>query len=163
MTLVEPPTTSRNFAAKAWWRRSPNPIATASLRQLFAPSAPWSFFGRKSFARFWLAPVNQKWAANPRTGVSSTNTTRPSAKTCLRSWRISASLPRNRQNFVDVLLQGPRGDAPHRQANSVSHSGQGDLILVKSRDALKGLGPPLEFDIVVVRQTGPSGKRAKAL
>ena len=45
-----------------------------------------------------------------------------------------------------------RCDEPRRQANGVSRSGQGDLIAVKSRDALKGVGPPLEFEIVVVRQ-----------
>src|SRR5207237_2595022 len=55
-----------------------------------------------------------------------------------------------------------RGDEPRPQANGVSRSGHGDLTLDKSRDALKGAGPPLKFDIVVVRQARAAGNYARA-
>src|SRR5207245_1863938 len=56
-----------------------------------------------------------------------------------------------------------RCDQRRRQANGLSRSGQGDLIPAKGRDTLKGVRPPLEFQIVLVLEAEPARKRTKLL
>src|SRR5215472_3505614 len=102
MTLVAPPTTSRNFVAKTSSTSFLTPADTLFLRTPSEPSPRSSSYEKNCSVPCSLRFTNPESATRHETVLPSTNTMRTCAKTCSPSCKTSGSRPSNRQHFVDV-------------------------------------------------------------